>query len=425
MSSEEYGKYILYISLYGICAAAASVGASSGVIYNVYIEKEERSKEISFAGFLSSIPIISLICILLFAFSGVLQLDNAVLPLLFIHTMLDVLISAYLLKFRYSYRALWVCCIEIFKAVSSVALSYYFVSALGLGYIGRALGFVFVLIPLAVLALLSFGRSALRVPYSVMARVTANSMPASLSALFLSLGVYLVNIVISITLGKESLAVFSIFNTVATSPVFVITALISAIAPTVQRALQEGDTEKIKDKYNSALSLITPVIMLVLLLSREALSFLAPESYGASIFLILPLALYSHLKLSDQFLSCVLNAKRIYRYSLISNLIFSLSTLAVSLLLLKDIGLFAAGVGMLFGAALSVLHKMLHLASDTFSVIRAKTLLSHFFSVFAFGTIALLLSDYPAARILLSIVPITKLLNRYLERGGSLTPKNI
>ena len=323
MSGEEYGKYILYISLYGICAAAASVGASSGVIYNVYIEKEERAREISFAGFLTSLPITAVICILLFAFSGILELDSAVLPLLFIHTLLDVLISSYLLKFRYSYKALWVCCVEIIKAISSVALSYYLVSAMGLGYIGRVLGFVLVLIPFAALSLISFGRAALRVPYSVISRVTANSMPAAISALFLSLGVYLVNILISITLGKESLAIFSIFNTVATAPVFIITALISAIAPAVQRALGEGDVEKIKDKYNSALSLITPVIMLVILLSKEALSFLAPESYGASIFLILPLALYSHLKLSDQFLSCVLNAKRIYRYSLISNLIFS------------------------------------------------------------------------------------------------------
>ena len=70
MNGEEYGKYILYISLYGILAAAASVGASSGVIYNVYAEKEDKVREISFAGFITSIPITAAICILLFAFSG-------------------------------------------------------------------------------------------------------------------------------------------------------------------------------------------------------------------------------------------------------------------------------------------------------------------------------------------------------------------
>ena len=421
MNGEEYGKYILYISLYGILAAAASVGASSGVIYNVYAEKEDKVREISFAGFLTSIPITAAICILLFTFSGFLEIQAVTVSLLFIHTLLDVLISSYLLKFRYLYKAWWIFGAELIKSVASVIFSYYLVSRLGLGYMGRVLGFVLSLAPLAVPALFSYGRSIFHVPYSVMSRVTLNSLPASLSALFLSLGVYLVNIVISVSLGKESLAIFSIFNTVATSPVFLITAIIAAMAPRVQREIQSGSLEKIEDMYKSSTSLVSAIIMLVSLISREALYFLAPESYGASLFIMLPLLLYSELKLADQFLSCVLNAKRIYRYSLISNVIFSLSTLAILLLLLDVIGLFAAGLSLLIGVVLSVAHKLFHISRSELFAISASDVILPFIGVSAFCTLSLALSESLALRTLLAVIPAIMLLNCYFERGDTLS----
>ena len=419
MNSEEYGKYILYISLYGICVAAASVGASSGVIYNVYSEREDKIREISFAGFLTSIPITAVVCILLFAFSNILKLQSEALPLLFIHTVLDVLISSYLLKFRYVYKAFWIFTVEVVKSVGSVLLSYYLVSSLGFGYIGRVLGFVLTLAPIALLTLFFFGRSLFRIPYPIMSRVTKNALPASVSALFLSIGVYLVNIVISVSLGKESLAVFSIFNTVATSPVFLITALIAALAPSIQRETESRSIEKIRDMYCSSSALISAIIMLVSLISKEALAFLAPESYDADLFIILPLLLYSQLKLSDQFLSCVLNAKRIYRYSLISNVIFSSATLAVLLLLLRVIGLFAAGLSLLIGVALSVMHKLMHITGGSLSVLSVGDLISSFVGVLGFCFLALSLSDMPALRTLLAIIPAIRLLNVYYQRPHS------
>ena len=423
MDGVEYGKYILYISLYGITAAAASVGASSGVIYNVFAEREDKIREISFSGFLTSLPISAVICILLFAFSGVLQLDPGMIPYLFVHTILDVLISSYLLKFRYTHKAWRIFAVEIAKAVISVALSYYLVAVLGLRVMGRIIGFVLTLIPFAVISLVSFGRGAFAVPRSIMARVEANAMPASISALFLALGVYFVNIVISVTLGKESLAIFSIFNTIATAPVFLITAIIAAIAPSVQSEIRTGSDVGIRQMYKTSSSLISAIIMIIFLISKEALSILAPRSYNASIFIILPLLLYSQLKLADQFLSCVLNAKRIYRYSLFSNIIFSLSTLAILLLLLNLVGLFAAGLAMLIGVILSVTQKMLHIRADNISAVSPADIALPFISVFAFGALALMLADMPALRVLLAIYPAVRLMNLYFGSNFSLKPE--
>ena len=423
MSSAEYGKYILYISLYGITAAAASVGASSGVIYNVFAEREDKMREISFSGFLASVPINAAICILLFAFSGILELDVSLIPFLFIHTALDVLTASYLLKSRYSYRASLILKVEVAKSVLDVAISYYLVAKMGLGALGRVLGFVLSLIPFAIISLVYYGRSPFHIPRPIMSRVSANSLPASFSALFLSLGVYLVNIVISVTLGKESLAIFSIFNTIATSPVFLITALVAAMAPSVQREAPSGDMKSIKDKYKNSSALIASVIMLVSLISREAISFLAPKSYDADIYILLPMLLYSYLKLADQFLGCVLNAKRIYRYSLISNAIFSISTLAILLILIDVLGLLAAGISLLIGAILSVAHKLTDISHSDLAVISVGDIILPFLGVFGFSATALALSDAPALRTLLAIFPAVRLLNLYFSNNGALAKK--
>ena len=425
MTSEEYGKYMLYISLYGICSAAASVGASSGVIYNVFSEEGDKKPEISFAGFIISIPFTAVICTLFFTFSNFLDIPTTIIPILFIHTSLDIFILSYLLKFRYAYKAMTVFFVEIAKAILSVILSYYLVSSTSLGYVGRVLGFIITLIPFAVIALFSFGRSIFSIPSRIMQRVLKNSLPAALSALFLSLGVYSVNILISVLIGKEALATFSIFNTVATAPVFVITALISALAPAIQKEIGSKSTARIKDMFTTSSSIISSIIMIVALASKEALALLAPSSYGGSIFIILPLLLYSQLKLADQFFSCVLNSARIYRYSLISNMLFTLSSLALVILLVNTLGIFAAGLGLCLGVLLSITHKSFHFASLNLSELSFRHVILPFISVFAFSFLALSLAERPALRIILAIIPAVRLLNVYFKKSQITHLQNI
>jgi hypothetical protein len=89
------------------------------------------------------------------------------------------------------------------------------------------------------------------------------------------------------------------------------------------------------------------------------------------------------------------------------------------LLLLRVIGLFAAGLSLLIGVALSVMHKLMHITGGSLSVLSVGDLISSFIGVLGFCFLALSLSDMPALRTLLAIIPAIRLLNVYYQRPHS------
>jgi O-antigen/teichoic acid export membrane protein len=158
---------------------------------------------------------------------------------------------------------------------------------------------------------------------------------------------------------------------------------------------------------------MSSVIMLVFLISKESLGFLAPKQYIENVFIILPLLLYAELKLSDQFLSSVLNARRVYKPTVIANLCFSLFSVSSLLLLLPTIGLFAAGTGLILGTAASLIYKLYSISKIGISAITANDIFSPTLICLVFGAVALSLSNHPEIRLLLAIYPAIKLLNLY------------
>lgn len=420
MSEAEYGKYILYVSLYGIVASVASVPVSSGVIYNIFAENEEGHNTISLAGFLISIPTNAIICILLFAFSGVLDIPYQMIPLLFLHTVMDVMISAYLARSRYFYKAGSVLTIELLKSIVASVLAVIFVSRFSFGYLGRIFAFLITLLPFSLIALLSFLGSANRITGELVRKVTKNALPSLASTLFLSVGVYSVSILISAVLGEETLGSFSIFNTLATSPIFVISALISALAPYIQRRLASLDFSAVLYSHRLGVSLLSSLVMLIFLISAEAFAFLAPRRYGENAFILLPLLLYALMRFSDQYLTSVLSAVKIYRSSVVSNLVFSLTCIMMMLLLLRRIGLFAPGLALVTGTLASIAYKTYRLKSSLGLSVPPSDIALPFIETLLMGALALSLKEHPEIRILLAIFPAIRLLNLYFGNARSL-----
>ena len=424
MPEAEYGKYILYISLYGITSSVASVPISAGVIYNLFSREDAENSAAAICGFLISVPVNLIICALLFAFSPFLEISTKVIPILFLHVLLDNIISASLLKSRFSYEATRVLFIEIFKSLISSLIAIFLVSRLSLGYLGRVYAFVVTLIPFAVLSLARLLKSSARIKGSLFTGVVSNAAPSILSTLFLSAGIYSVNILVSALLGEEALASFSIFNTLATSPIFVISALISALAPYIQSCVSRSAYPPIFRAHSLCAGGLSALVMLIALISPECFNFLAPTGYGENPFILLPLLIYVLLKFSDQFLTALLNAKKSYKRVMISNFLFSLTCISMLFVLLFSLGLIATGCALSIATLISVSYKSYSLREVIGCSFSAFDILLPLGQAIAVCALAISLSARPEIRILLAIFPAVKLLNLYFGEGRLLLGNN-
>jgi len=409
MSPEEYGGFTLYISVLGICTVACTALASGGGMYKAYSLFPSDAKVITAAACGFSAAAAIPVCAAVIIFSEYLGLSPRLAPFLFLQLVCDGAISARLSELRYRYSYKEAAYLTLPASLGTPILSIFLMRALP-GELARVVGLLLFSFAAASPTLLSAVRLGAFKPklWKKTAGFCLPMLPAALTTSILSQADKLI---LAAYFGKAHLASYAVAHSIGIGLTFITGSLGSALHPWLIRKMSQGENEKIKKTITDITTVLGALTVFVVLVAPEALSILTPKAYSVALPAILPTALsvLPIFALSMLSMAAIHASKPIY-YA-ISCGVGALVNVLSNLLLIPRISYLGAGLSLLFAyiAANLACYLLLRRCNDP-SKLSPAWLALCFTLTALLSALGAALYPYPAARLVLALVPLLVLL---------------
>ena len=405
MSEVEYGLYSYYISILGIASMLSGIFLTPAVFYSGLGKFTDKKN-----GFIKSAIILSsginlIFCIVLFTFSHIFGIKREFTVIMLFQGILDTVVTSELLKSKFSYGYGRVLAINLSSAIISTALSLFLVIHLGMGAMGRMLSLLLSagIVVFVILIKGEFQGKSDKVERKFLVKNSLPLIPAVISRAAIS---SLDKLTVKAYLGVDALAKYSVAHTVGTALFPIIGALSSAINPWLVRKLRGGKRKEAFPIIGEISALIGWGSVIVITITPEIFSFLAPERYKEAIYVISPLALASVPYFIFTVTTVFLGFSEKTRIVSISAVLGASANLALCLTLISKIGYMGGGIAYFVAECTMALCSLALLRRWDKEASMALLGKLEVYITFAIGSLIPFLYGCRAARILILILPI-------------------
>ena len=407
LTGEEYGAYSLYMSYLGFFSLICTVGFSASVIYKgLQVFPEKKESFISAAlGFNFCFSL--LICILLFAFSGVLGISRILVLILCIQLITDSAVGLSLMEKRYYYSYRTVAFVSLFEAVGAPIISLILLYGTSLGFVAKLFGLLIPATLSATALVLGIIQKSKRLfDKEIWSYLFHRSLPLLPSVVSAALTSHVASFVIAKALGGSALAKYSVTHSVGVGLLLLISTLGASLTPWITRKLAAKNVAAISCVTDVLFRLFGAATLFLIALVPEAVAFLAPIEYSEAIYAAVPIALAA----LPSFITSVVGVGLVFldlggRVSIAAS-IGAVSNFLLSLILIPSLRYIGAGTALLLSSLITSAVSLYYLKKAEFgSILKLKDTLSVFISVSALGIIISLLYNYATPRFLLLLIP--------------------
>ena len=414
-SESDYGAFTLYMSVLGAASVISSAVSSGSSVYKGLSVFRERKGE-----YLSSLLVASLgfwgaICILLFAFSGVLGIGYGITLAICLQLLCDSIVGVRMTDARFHYRYREVGAISIFESLGSAALAIFILSFYGGGYTVRIFSMLLVSLSAAVYSLLKIlGRG--KAKRDITAYSLKSSLPLLPHSIESALSTQADKFIFTAMLGTAALARYSVVHSLGVGLTFLVGALGSALNPWIIRRLAAGEEERIGEICAPIFKGLSAATVFLIALAPEVMRILAPPEYSEAIAAILPIALSVLPSLVISLGAVILINSEKGAHTAYASLVTLASGILLNLILIPRLNYFGAGLALLLSQILGSGVTLYFLKKASLAdILPKKRIIYYFWLAVLLGSIALLLYSYPALRILLLSFPAVLLLGSFFS----------
>ncbi len=412
LTESEYGTFALYMSILGIALGVLSPFCSGSQLFRISEEYKDKKSSVLLTCILPIFITSLLICLVLFAFNGILNFEYYVIPCLSLQVFSDCVGLLFLTFKRYEYDFSKVIFINISETVLSIILSFILIRVFTLGYLGRILG---LLIPsfltASVFILCTLFQNG-KIKKKILKFSLSLSSPLVFGSLAGSLGGQLDRLLFTFLLGEVMMAKYSVAHSLGIGLNFLIAAVSSSLIPWTSRRLTHGGAERIPSVSSAIGEIFLSASLLLIALSPEALLFLAPISYYEALPSVAPIALSLFFAFLSSFASSIL-VKEGHGKMLIRSRLFSLCAgLLSGVILIPSFGYLGAGLCVFIcELSLSAFDLVLLKRGGLMSVFPFKNIRIPLALTLSVGILMSIFSSSLPIRILLLTIPACMLIN--------------
>lgn len=406
MSPEEYGSYSYYISILSISSMIWGVFLTPAVFYSGLGKFPQNKRGFSDTGIFLCGAVNLCICIVLFTFSGFFGIERRVIPIILLQGFFDSVVTAELLRHKFSYGYSRVLAINLSSAVLGAVLSLILVFLGELGAMGRILGLLFS--GGIISSALVFGRrDGGEIGGEEGSFLIKNALPLIPAVIARASVGWADKLIIKATLGESALGKYSVAHTVGTALLALIGALSSALGPWMIRKLGRSEGKAVFSVAKELSAIIAWGGVTVLALAPEIFSFLAPKSYSDALYVIPPLAIASLPYFLFSIVSVFASFGERTRWISLATTLGAAVSIAANLILIPRLGYVGGGIAYLAAELVMYLSAMLLLKKQSPEGAAALRLGPEIYLSLLVGGAFILLYGYPALRIFLLIIPST------------------
>ncbi len=412
MSLSEYGVYSYYISVLGIGTMLSGVFLSPSVIYSGLGKFRGKEKSVADLSIALTFAINLLFCIVLFTFSGFFGINRRLVPIMLFQGFCDSVITAELLRLKFSYSYGRVLGINLCSSLFSAALSLLLVFYTDLGALGRILGLLFPALIITIFIVFS-RKEGFLTDKDIQNFLIKNSLPLLPSLIARAALGSGDKLIIRRLMGEAALAKYSVAHGVGMALFGIIAAICSALNPWLVRKLSRGE----EDATFSLISELSKIVgwgsVFALGLAPEIFAFLAPKSYADSLYAIAPFALSSLPYFLIGITTVILCYREKTKYVSASSILGAAVNIAANFLLIPYLGYAGGAIAYLVSQMLAFMLSVLWLRRYDSAAAEALGVFPTMLYTCGFGALLVLLYPYTALRILLLIIPAI-----FCLRGG-------
>ena len=351
MSSEEYGLYSTYLSVYSIVVVICTLSMEKCIYINNVAKAETEEEKNS-----AAVPLLSLsfvITVIVFCvywifkvfFNNLVGLPTSLMCLMFIHALCEPPIAFFSVKQRFDFKYITMVSLTIGMVISNTLLGIILVcNTQNDKTIARVLSIVIVQVIFAVALYIYFWSKGHKV-FSVngwkrVLNVQLPLLPHSLSLIVLSSSD---RIMINTLIGATQAAIYS----VAYSAGYVVGTLknniVSALTPWIYQKIKEKNFNSIRNISKTLLLLIMFMTFAFIAFAPELVKIMAPPSYYEAIYVIPPVAASSFFTFLYSMFSSVSFYFEKTKSIMSASIIGAISNVVLNWLFIPVFGYVAAG----------------------------------------------------------------------------------
>ncbi len=364
LTESEYSSFPLYLTWLGLIGAVGGIDTSCGTLLSGMQQFHGRKESFEKAANGYNLANLIVVCTLYFAFYRFLgmfsPLTLTLSLMMFIQLFIDNVTGIRVARYRYEYRFKPVFFLNVFSAVSGALIALCIVRLTAYDAIARQIGLLIATGGVAAFILVSVARNAGRIGDGAMWKFLAKaSLPLIPQQLASAVLVSADRLMITGFYGREALAKYSVAHSLGASVFFVTTGLSLALKPWIVRRMAKGDEQRVVEVVDLCTPLLSVAALLLIAISPEALSFLAPAEYRDSIFTVVPTA----LSVIPSFLLSVVTLCMVYNgksfRTVIPTVICALLNVCLNALLMRYFPYTVAAISAFISGALSLVLNIL------------------------------------------------------------------
>ncbi len=409
LTGEEYGSYSLYMSYLGLFSIICTTGFTGGVIYKGFQAFSKRKEEFLSSALGFNLCFCLAVCILLFAFSGLLGIIPELSLILCVQLIADSAVGLSLMRKRYYYSYKSVALVGVLESVGAPIISLILFYGTRLGFVAKLWGLLIPALLAASPLVLGILRRCPRLfDKEVWRFLFSASLPLFPSILSGAVSSHVGSFVTAKMLGSDALAKYSVTHSVGIGLLFVVSTLGASLAPWITRKLLAGKKETVSEVTGVLFTLLGAATLFLIAVVPEAVAFLAPTEYREAISAALPIALAT----LPSFITSVAGVGLVFSDRggavSVSAIFGAVSNFILSILLIPALNYAGAGLSLLISNLSSSLVSLYFLRrAGLGTTVRPRDVLPVFIWTSVFGILISLFYNYAPLRILLLAFPVT------------------
>ena len=293
LSQEAYGLYSLYTSWLGIFTIISTLELGGAVYMRAMLSSDDKDELLRSACALEFF-LVGICAILYFAFyryiSALTELGKLISAVMFLQIFLNAIVNLYMsaAKFAYSYKTVFF--INVISGCLPIPISIIFIKLFGVRLYAKITAQIAVsLVVVCFLLYNIFGKRRGVSPVAALSLLRRGIVhfPHYISTALIS---RVDKIFIASAYGKESLAKYSIADTVGSLLLFAVSAPMSALTPWVLRKISAKRIAPIASVCDVCLRIVLWFALLLCAFTPEIMRFLAPPEYSDALLAVYPIA---------------------------------------------------------------------------------------------------------------------------------------